>query len=106
LIFLLGILSDLISVGAFGLNTFIFVWFFFWTNFLKNYIQKLSFNYLWGIFSLLMLLTDVIWAWLGRIAVGVWVSPSFWFVQYIFVCLCYPFIFWITAKLNRCTKDI
>ena len=83
-VFLLGLLADLLSSGIMGLNAFIFVGMFFMANMFQSYIQEISFKQLWGIFCGLMLITDIIWAWLARLAIGVWVSPSFWFVQYVF----------------------
>jgi len=99
-VFLLGLFADFLSMGALGLNAFIYVLMFFMANLLQPYIQNFSFKYLWLFFCVLMLITDIAWAWLGRLTTGIWVSPSFWFVQYVFTCLCYPIITWFTAKLN------
>ena len=106
IVFILGLLADFLSFGSVGLNCFIYALIFFMANLLQPYIQNFSFRYLWLFFCALMLITDIIWAWLGRLTTGIWVSASFWFVQYLFTCLCYPMITWITAKLNCYTKDV
>ena len=106
LVFILGLLADLLSFSVLGLNTFIFIGTFFISNLLQPYLYSFSFKHLWFVFACLMLLCDIAWAWLARLSTGVWVSSSFWFVQYVFMCLFYPVIFWITGKLDRYTKDI
>ena len=105
LVFILGLFADLLSFSVLGLNTFIFVGMFFMANLLQSYIYGFSFKNLWIVFCSLMLITDVVWAWLARLSTGVWVSASFWLVQYVFMCLSYPIVIWITGKLNRCMKD-
>ena len=105
LVFILGLLADLLSFSTLGLNAFIFVGMFFMANLLQAYIYSFSFKHLWFVFCSLMLLCDIVWAWLARLSTGVWVSASFWLVQYIFMCLCYPVIIWITGKLNHYIKE-
>ncbi len=105
-VFILGILADFLSPSIFGLNSFIFVGMFFMSNLLQPYIYAFSFKNLWCVFCGLMLLCDILWAWFTHLFTGVWVSASFWLVQYVFVCLFYPIIIWITGKLNHLIKDI
>lgn len=104
-IFFLGLLADLLSCSVLGLNTFIFVGMFFMANLLQAYIYTFSFKHLWCVFCFLMLVCDVVWAWLARLSTGVWVSASFWLVQYVFMCMFYPVIIWLTGKLDSCLKD-
>ena len=106
MVFILGLLADLLSSSVLGLNAFIYVAMFFMANLLQAYVCTFSFKQLWIVFCILMFICDVICAWLARLSTGVWVSASFWLVQYVFICLCYPVVLWITGKLNHYLKDV
>ncbi len=107
IVFGLGLLTDFLSPSAIlGLNAFIYVIMFFMAQLFKSYLYNLSFCHLWIIFCILMLFVDIVWVWLARFTTNLWVTPSFWFVQYLFTCMFYPIIVWITAKLNLYTKDV
>lgn len=104
-VFILGLLADFISSVPVGFNTFIYVFFFFVANFLRPYFFSMFFYQLWIIFALLLLCSDVIWAFLFFMISGVWVSTGFWFVQYIFTLLSYPIFCYFYGFLNRKIKE-
>ena len=106
LIFVLGLITDFLSTTPFGLNTFIYTLMFLLADIISPYVCDFSFKHLWLVFMCVMLLIDIVLAWFGRIMTGFWVSSTFWFVQYLFMCLCYPIIVWITAKLNLFSRGL
>lgn len=99
MVFILGLIADILTTAPFGINSFIFCFLFFISNLLRNYIKLLNYKYLWGAFVCLFFLTDIMWSWIFRLVSGIWVSASFWFVQFVFVCLFYPLFVWITGHL-------
>lgn len=48
---ILGLFADLIASNFFGLNTFIFVFIFFATNFFRRFLSDLSFFGIWFFFA-------------------------------------------------------
>ena len=79
--------------------------FFFASNLIRSYLFRLPFLQLWAVFAVLFLLTDIVWSWLFKMVSGMWVSASFWFVQYLIVCLIYPFFMWLTGHVNQRIKE-
>ena len=104
-VFSLGLLADLLSTAPFGIHAFIFSFLFFISNLARLYIFRFSFYKLWVVFSCFFFITDVVWAWLFCLTTGVWVSASFWFVQYIFTCLLYPLFVWLSGTINQKLGD-
>ena len=100
-VFLLGLLTDLITSVPLGFNAFGYVFIFFTANLFQSYLINMAFCQLWLVFGVLFLCTDILGAFLFFLISGVWVSPGFWFVQYIFMCLFYPFICRLSGFLNR-----
>jgi len=101
LVFLLGLLMDLLTTLPLGFYAFGFVFMFFMATLFQSYLINMVFKQLWIVFGLFFFCTDVLWAFLFFLISGTWVSTGFWFVQYIFVCLTYPFFCRLSGFLNR-----
>lgn len=101
LVFLLGLVMDMITILPLGFYTFGFMFIYFMVNLFQSYLLNMVFTQLWLVFILLFFCTDVIWVFLFFLISGIWVSTGFWFVQYVFVCLTYPLFCRFYAFLNR-----
>ena len=100
-VFLLGLIMDMITTLPLGFYAFGFVFIYFMTSLFQSYLFNMVFIQLWCVFSILFFCTDVIWTFLFFFISGTWVSASFWFVQYIFVCLTYPLFCRLYGWLNH-----
>lgn len=101
LIFLLGLLTDIVTSLPLGFYAFGYVFIFFMANLFQSYLINMVFLQLWFVFCILFFCTDVIWTFLFFLISGVWVSTGFWFVQFLFMCLFYPLICRLSGFLNR-----
>ena len=106
LVFLLGLITDMICSVPLGFYSFGYVFIFFVANFFQSYLLNMIFAQLWIVFSLLVFFTDVLWAFLFFLISGIWVSTGFWFVQCLFVCLSYPVICRLCGFLNRKIREV
>ena len=100
-VFLLGLLMDMLTTLPLGFYAFGYVFIFFMANLFRSYLINMIFVHLWFVFSVLFFCTDVIWAFLFFVISKIWVSTSFWSVQYLFVCLFYPLLCALSGFLNR-----
>ncbi|MBR6231696.1 MAG: hypothetical protein IKQ99_01190 [Alphaproteobacteria bacterium] len=106
LVFLLGIINDMMTSLPLGFYAFGFVLIFFSISMLRSYLIDMVFTQLWIMFCLIFFCTDVIWAFLFFLISGIWVSTGFWFVQYLFVCLFFPFFCRFSGYLNHKIQEV
>ena len=106
LVFLLGVINDVTTSLPLGFYAFGFVLIFFLVSLLRSYFVDMVFTQLWIMFCLIFFCTDVIWAFLFFLISGIWVSTGFWFVQYLFVCLFFPFLCRFSGYLNRKIQEV
>ena len=100
-VFLLGLIMDMLTTLPLGFYAFGFVFLFFMTTLFQSYLINMVFKQLWVVFSLFFFCSVVIWAFLFFLVSGTLVSTGFWFVQYLFICLSYPFFCRLSGFLNR-----
>lgn len=101
LVFLLGLIMDMVTSLPLGFNAFGFVFVYFMVSLFHSYLLNMVFPQLLFVFCVLFLCTDIIWAFTFFLISGTWVSTGFWFVQYIFVALSYPLFCRLYGRLNR-----
>lgn len=101
LVFLLGLITDMLTSLPLGFYAFGYVSMFFMASLLQSYLINMVFIQLWLAFCLFFFCVDVIWAFLFFLISGIWVSTGFWFVQFLFVCLFYPLFCRFSGFLNR-----
>ena len=106
LVFLLGIIMDSITSVPLGFNAFGFVFVFFMANLFQSYLQNMTFKELWFCFAMIFFFTDVLWAFLFFLISGIWVSTSFWAVQYVFTSLSYPLFCRLYGFLSRKVLEV
>ena len=105
-VFLLGLISDSLSALPLGFSSFVYVFVFFIANLFRSYLFLMPFYQLWIVYAVLLLCSDIIWAFLFFMISGVWVSAGFWFVQYLLTVLLYPVFCWICGLLNKKIKEL
>ena len=106
LIFLLGIVNDMLTSLPIGFYAFGFVFIFFLVNLFRSYLVSMVFTQLWVMFCFIFFCVDVIWAFLFFLISGIWVSTGFWFVQYLFVCLFFPLFCRFFGFLNHKIQEV
>ena len=106
IVFLLGLIADMITSLPLGFNAFGYVLLFFVANLLQSYLINMIFIQQWLVFCLLFFCIDVVWAFLFFLISGIWVSTGFWFVQYLFICISYPLICRFSGFLNHKIMEV
>lgn len=106
LVFLLGLIMDMLTTLPLGFYAFGFIFMFFIVTLFRSYLINMVFKQLWVVFSFLFFCTDVLWAFMFFLISGAWVSTGFWFVQCLFVCLSYPFFCRLAGFLNRKVLEV
>lgn len=105
-VFLLGVVSDLLTSSVFGVTPFCFVLMYFMANFFRKYFVEFNFFGLWIVFSGVLLMVECInyalVALFGKNPIVFYpVLVEFWIV-----CLLYPLLMRFCAYLNKKTREV
>lgn len=104
--FILGLFSDLISQTPFGLNSFLFVLFFFVANINRLFLSALPFDKLWQIFSISVIPLFLVRFFIFVLSTSTVVSPIFLIGQGIILILTYPLWVKLCGRLDNWIGDI
>ncbi len=100
-VFILGLLHDLISGGAFGVGTFVLLAAYGLVASQRRFLVSFSVPLLWLSFAVVALLAAlVVWV-LTMIITGLLLSPAPLAYQYVLTVALYPLLAWIFARTQR-----
>lgn len=99
-VFCIGLFTDLITEGPFGIHTFSFVLLFFAANLNRRFCLMLKFSDLWAVFGLVLFGVRSVEYLLCALAMMMWPPLEVFVFQYIVLMLAYPAVSWGCGWLN------
>ena len=101
LLFVLGLITDIILVFPLGFSSFIFCFVFFVAQFNRRFLQQASFNRQWLVFSLTIAAVFLFGTVFLKTAYGAVPHPLYLTGEFVGLILLYPFIAAVCGWLNK-----
>ena len=106
MVFLLGVLADLMTELPFGSHSFLFVLLFFIARLNQLFLKDLSFKSLWILFIASSGILLLLQSFLFTVFSGSVIPVNFLVFQYVILILIYPLFFSFCSYLNKIAETI